>query len=65
MKYPSVVLKKGKEFPVLRNHPWVFSGAIDKLDKGIKEGDLVQILDYKGNYLATAWQHCLKSNFER
>ena len=36
----------------MRFHPWVFSGAIDKISGKIQEGDLVRVLDCKGDFLA-------------
>jgi len=48
-----VILKPGKEVPVYRKHPWIFSGAIDKMDKGVRDGDRVDIKDHNGEYLAT------------
>jgi len=52
-RFPTVLLKPGKEAAVLRRHPWIFSGAIDRKDGGIKEGDIVEILSSEGRYLAT------------
>ena len=49
-----IVLKKGKEFPLKRFHPWVFSGALKTQTKSIEEGDKVRILDSKGNFLGIA-----------
>lgn len=49
-----IVLKKGKEFPLKRFHPWVFSGAIKTQTKAIEEGEKVRILDSKGNFLGIA-----------
>ncbi len=42
-KFSKVVLKKGKEESVLRFHPWVFSGAIDRIEGSVEEGDVVII----------------------
>ncbi len=53
MTYPKIILKKNKEQSLKRFHPWVFSGAIEKISKGIKEGDLVEVLDYSGQFLGT------------
>lgn len=50
--YPLIVLKPKKEFSVQRFHPWVFSGAIDLIDDQIKDGDFVQVVDHKHNFLA-------------
>ncbi len=49
--YPLIVLKPKKEFSVQRFHPWVFSGAIDLIDDQIKDGDFVQVVDAKHNFL--------------
>jgi len=50
--YKSVYLKKGKEESLLRFHPWVFSGAIQRMDEGIGEGDLVRVLAENGGFIA-------------
>ena len=47
-----VFLLKGKEKPVLHHHNWVYSGAIAKQDKGIEKGDLVQVCNSNGDFLA-------------
>jgi hypothetical protein len=49
--YKKIVLKKGKEESLLRKHPWVFSGAILKLDKTLEEGELVQVYTHNGNFI--------------
>ncbi|MBN1597661.1 MAG: class I SAM-dependent rRNA methyltransferase [Bacteroidales bacterium] len=48
-----VVLKSGKDVSLLRRHPWIFSGAIKKMDANIANGDLVNVFDNKDNLLAT------------
>lgn len=45
--YRKVYLKKGKEDSLRRFHPWVFSGAISKIDEGVKEGEVVQVITDK------------------
>ena len=40
-KFSKVVLKKGKEESILRFHPWIFSGAIDRIEGAVEEGDVV------------------------
>ena len=51
--FGKIKLKKSKEKSLMRCHPWVFSGAIDYLESGIKEGDIVEVFDCLDNYLAT------------
>lgn len=50
--YPIIKLKKNKEASLKRFHPWVFSGAIEYFPKELKEGDLVDVVDYQGLFLA-------------
>lgn len=47
-----VVLKKGKEKAVLHRHPWVFSGAIDPVKGKPANGDIVRLLNTKGDFMA-------------
>jgi 23S rRNA (cytosine1962-C5)-methyltransferase len=47
-----VILKKGKEDLINKRHPWLFSGAIDLLEDTLEEGDLVEVQDYKQEFLA-------------
>lgn len=51
--YAKVFLQGGKEQVVKRLHPWVFSGAIARTEGEPKDGDIVEVCDKKGNYLAT------------
>jgi 23S rRNA (cytosine1962-C5)-methyltransferase len=48
----NVILKSGKDQPIHRKHPWIFSGAIKRIMGPVKEGDLVRVLDNKDNFLA-------------
>jgi 23S rRNA (cytosine1962-C5)-methyltransferase len=50
--YPKITLKPGKEIAVKRFHPWIFTGAIDRLSGKVKEGDLVEIQSSTGEFLA-------------
>ncbi|NVK29098.1 MAG: class I SAM-dependent rRNA methyltransferase [Flavobacteriia bacterium] len=51
MNYKEVRLAKGKERALQRKHPWIFSGAIAS-EKQCEEGDIVRIVDSKGEFLA-------------
>ena len=53
MKYIKITLKPGKEESFKRFHPWVFSGAIDRFERQPEEGDVVEIIDWKGNFVGT------------
>ena len=47
-----VYLRRGKEESLKRFHPWVFSGAIDRMDDGIDEGDIVDVITHDGDFIA-------------
>ncbi len=47
-----LVLKDGKEKSIKRRHPWVFSGAIEKIPEDLEEGQLVKLFDKDKNFLA-------------
>jgi len=45
-------LKKGREKPILHRHPWIFSGAVDRVEGDPLSGETIQILDKEGSFLA-------------
>lgn len=51
MEYKKIILKRGKEESLKRLHPWVFSGAIDRWDDSIEEGDLVSVYTHDGKFV--------------
>ena len=51
---PSIILKAGREKSLLRRHPWIFSGAIERVDGAPGSGDTVPVRDASGNFLAWA-----------
>ena len=55
--FPKIILKAQKERSVLNKHPWLFSGAVEKMDAGINEGDIVEIFSKDQKYLATGHYH--------
>lgn len=52
INYPRIVIKKGREVPLLHGHPWIFSGALAKADEGIEPGEVVQATNNAGRPLA-------------
>jgi 23S rRNA (cytosine1962-C5)-methyltransferase len=50
----AVVLKKGREKSLKRHHPWLFSGAIEKVAGKPGPGDTVDVKDASGTVLAKA-----------
>ena len=51
-QYKSVYLKRGKEESLKRFHPWVFSGAIAKMDESIEDGDTVNVYTSEDKFIA-------------
>src|SRR5258708_40150279 len=49
---PALILKPGREKPLLRRHPWIFSGAIQSGEENIASGATVEVLSSKGDFLA-------------
>lgn len=49
----SIRLKRGKEESLKRYHPWIFSGAIASMSGQPAEGEIVEVTDSEGRYLAT------------
>ena len=47
-----IQLKRGKEESLLRFHPWIFSGAIQHIDNGVEEGDIVRVVNSLGEFIA-------------
>lgn len=50
--YSRVVLKGGKEKPVRNAHPWIFSGAVARIEGRPEDGDVVDVVDAAGVFLA-------------
>ena len=50
--YKNIYLKPGKDSSLRRFHPWVYSGAIAKIENGIEEGDIVRVIDAGGLFMA-------------
>lgn len=50
---PTLTLKAGKEKSLLRRHPWVFSGAVQRISGNPQNGDIVSVCDSNGHCLAT------------
>jgi 23S rRNA (cytosine1962-C5)-methyltransferase len=47
---PSVWLKPGREKSLRRRHPWVFSGAIDRVDGQTQPGATVDVMGSSGDF---------------
>jgi 23S rRNA (cytosine1962-C5)-methyltransferase len=55
MPSPAVILRPGREKPVLQQHPWIYSGAIESMRGNPEPGALVTVLDSRGAFLARGY----------
>ena len=53
MNRPKLIIAPGKEKAILRRHPWIFSGAVKRIEGEPQEGDLVDVVDARGQWMAT------------
>ena len=51
---PLVILKSGRDKSLLRRHPWVFSGAVEKVEGDPAPGETVEVLSHNGEFLCRA-----------
>ncbi len=51
---PVLTLHPGKEKSLLRRHPWIFSGAVARLDGRARPGDTVDVVSAEGRPLGRA-----------
>lgn len=47
-----LILKSGKEKSLLRRHPWLFAGSVERLEGRARPGDTVDIVSAEGRWLA-------------
>lgn len=47
-----VTIRKGREKPLLAGHPWVFSGAIERVAGAPEPGEVVRVVDAAGGFIA-------------
>lgn len=55
MTSPSIVIKPGREKPIIQQHPWIFSGAIAQINGDPQPGEIVTVIDKKGRFLARGY----------
>ncbi len=51
----AIVLKRGREKPVRQGHPWIFSGAIDRLPAQVADGAVADVVTGDGEWLARGY----------
>jgi 23S rRNA (cytosine1962-C5)-methyltransferase len=54
-KLATVVLKPGREKPAGNRHPWIFSGAVSRIEGQVEDGDLVRVATARGDLVATGY----------
>ncbi len=55
---PALILKPGREKSILHHHPWIFSGAINRINGDPNPGEIVDIISSKGEKIARgAYSH--------
>ncbi|MDO4780654.1 MAG: class I SAM-dependent rRNA methyltransferase [Bacteroides sp.] len=47
-----IYLKRGKDESLKRFHPWIFSGAIDRIEGQVEEGELVEVYTHNREFIA-------------
>lgn len=50
-----VVLKPGREKPVQQHHPWIFSGAVQRLPRDAEDGEIVDVYGSNSRWLARGY----------
>jgi 23S rRNA (cytosine1962-C5)-methyltransferase len=55
MRPSTVVLKPDRAKPVVQGHPWLFSGAIQRIDREAVDGEFVTVVEPTGRFLATGY----------
>lgn len=53
MMRPRLIIASGKEKAIMRRHPWIFSGAVKRIDGTPAEGDIVDVVDARGQWMCT------------
>jgi len=48
-----LILQAGKEKSLLRRHPWIFAGSVDRLEGRARPGDTVDVIAGGGRYAGT------------
>lgn len=50
-----ITIRREREKPVLNQHPWVFSGAIQSIEGNPDPGDIVDVVSERGKFLARGY----------
>lgn len=55
MPSPAIILRADREKPVQNQHPWVFSGAVASITGSPQPGEIVEVLNHTGRFLARGY----------
>ena len=50
-----VILKPNRDRPLRHKHPWVFSGAIERIDPAIPDGEVIDVVTARGEFLGRGY----------
>jgi 23S rRNA (cytosine1962-C5)-methyltransferase len=50
-----VILRRNRAKPVNQRHPWIYSGAIERVEGDPRDGDVVNVCDAGNNWLARGY----------
>jgi 23S rRNA (cytosine1962-C5)-methyltransferase len=50
-----ITIHKGREKPIIQQHPWIFSGAIERVHGNPGPGDIVTVTSSDGTFLARGY----------
>jgi 23S rRNA (cytosine1962-C5)-methyltransferase len=59
MEYVKVILKPRKSRPFYARHPWVLDSAIERIEGRTADGDVVDLLNEKGKFIARGFINSL------
>jgi 23S rRNA (cytosine1962-C5)-methyltransferase len=51
----TIIIAKGREKPILQQHPWIFSGAIESVRGNPAPGEIVTVTTHDGTFLARGY----------
>ena len=54
-EYKKVYISKKAENSIFNGHPWIYIGEVEKEDKGITNGEIVDVISSKDKYLGSAF----------
>ena len=50
-----VIIKTNRDKPIRQRHPWIFSGAIERIDQSVADGDIANVITPQGEFLARGY----------